>query len=200
MARPPRRRSLQPRLSNPERPSQDGGSKALPGDHPCPRWPPLPGRRMDRCLPPRTPRLPRRTEPAPPAPAGDHQCEPGPRGAQHGPRLNQLEPPRGHRLLPSFRLALLSLHGFRNRALAEQAPAGGPGWRPQGTAAWLVGARCEAPERILCLRLDQWLDQSSESSTASSRLIATRILVRSIAQAATLSDFSSAMRPSITSS
>ncbi len=142
--------------------------------------------------------------PAPPAPAGDHQCEPGPRGAQHGPRLNQLEPPRGHRLLPSFRLALLSLHGFRNRPLAEQAPAGGPGWRPQGTAAWLDGARCEAPERILCLRLDQWLDhwldQSSESSTASSRLIATRILVRSIAQAATLSDFSSAMRPSITSS
>ena len=84
--------------------------------------------------------------------------------------------------------------------MAEQAPAGGPGWRPQGTAAWLAGARCEAPERILCLRLDQWLDQSSESSTASSRLIATRILVRSIAQAATLSDFSSAMRPSITSS
>ena len=86
----------------------------------------------------------------------------------------------------------------------EQAPAGGPGWRLQGTAAWLVGARCEAPERILWLRLDhwldQWLDQSSESSTASSRLIATRILVRSIAQAATLSDFSSAMRPSITSS
>ena len=92
--------------------------------------------------------------------------------------------------------------------MAEQAPAGGPGWRPQGTAAWLAGALCEAPERILCLRLeqwldhwlDQWLDQSSESSTASSRLIATRILVRSIAQAATLSDFSSAMRPSITSS
>lgn len=88
--------------------------------------------------------------------------------------------------------------------MAEQAPGGGPGWRPQGTAAWLAGARCEAPERILCLRLDHWLDhwldQSSESSTASSRLIATRILVRSIAQAATLSDFSSAMRPSITSS
>ena len=153
---------------------------------------------------PTNPLLPRRTEPAPPAPAGDHQCEPGPRGAQHGPRLNQLEPPRGHRFLPSFRLALLSLHGFRNRPLAEQAPAGGPGWRPQGTGAWLIGPRCEAPERILCLRLDhwldQWLDQSSESSTASSRLIATRILVRSIAQAATLSDFSSAMRPSITSS
>ena len=127
---------------------------------------------------PTNPRLPRRTEPASPAPAGDHQCEPGPRGAQHGTRLNQPEPPRGHRLDPSFMLGLLSLR----------------------TAAWLVGPRCEAPERILCLRLDPWLDQSSESSTASSRLIATRILVRSIAQAATLSDFSSAMRPSITSS
>ena len=131
---------------------------------------------------PTNPLLPRRTEPAPPTPAGDHQCEPGPRGAQHRPRLNQPEPPRGHRLHPSFMLALLSLR----------------------TAAWLVGSRCEAPERIPRLRLDQWLgqwlDQSSESSTASSRLIATRILVRSIAQAATLSDFSSAMRPSITSS